>query len=60
MGVAVGAELFEFQAPRRFATIFLSGIPRDPWRSFVRVSAALGTFQGDDNANALSHNFSAF
>jgi len=58
MLVAVGTELIEFDPSGGVATIFGRGIPRNPWRSLVGISATLSAFQCDYDANTfiLSHN----
>ena len=53
--VAVGAEFLQLHAAGIVPPIFLGGVPRDARRSLVGIRAALGTFQGDDNTNALCH-----
>lgn len=57
--VAVGAVLFEFQPPGGIATVFHGGVPRHAGRSLVGIAPALGTLQGNNDANAfvLGHGF---
>jgi hypothetical protein len=53
--IAVGAELFQLNAPGGVATVFLGGVPRNSRRPLAWVCAALGAFQGNDNTDAFSH-----
>jgi len=56
--VAVGAELFQLNPCRSVTAVFHCGVARNSGRSLIWVSATLGTFQRDHNANTftLSHN----
>lgn len=45
--VAVGAELFQFQARGGVAAVLLGGVARHAGRALVGVGAALGALQGD-------------
>ena len=53
--IAVGTELFQFNAIGGITPIFLSGVARYPIRAFGRIGAALGTLKGNDEADAFSH-----
>jgi hypothetical protein len=59
MGIAMGAELFQFHTSSGVTTVFHRGIAGHTSRTLVQVSAALGTFQSDDNPYAfiLSHGY---
>ena len=51
--VAMGAKLFDFQASRCITAVFAGGVAINAIRSLVGIGAALGTFDGDDQANAF-------
>lgn len=53
--VAVGAELLQFDAARRVATVLLGGVARYTVRALVRVSPAFSALKGNDEADAFSH-----
>ncbi len=55
--VAMGAELLQFQPCSGVATVFLSGVAGNPSGTLVGVGTALGTFQRDNDSDALSHDF---
>lgn len=57
MLVAVAAELFQFQPGRCVTAVLSGGVTGDPRRSLVGIGATLGTFQGDNLTDALSHGF---
>lgn len=43
VGVAVGAEFFDFHSPCCITAVFAGGIARNPRRSLVGVCPTLGT-----------------
>jgi hypothetical protein len=53
--VAVGAEFLQLQSVGRVPTILGTGVARHSGRSLIRIGATLGTFQRNDDTNALSH-----
>jgi hypothetical protein len=55
MLVAVRAKLFEFYPCCRVTTIFCGRVAVDTGRSLIDISATLGAFQSNDDANAFSH-----
>lgn len=55
MFVAMGAELLEFHPSSGVAAVFLGRVSGHAVRPLVRVGATLSTFEGHNNANALSH-----
>jgi len=56
--IAMSAELFKLYSPSIVAAIFGGCIAVNTGRSLVNVSATVGAFESDDNANAFSHCFS--
>jgi hypothetical protein len=53
VGIAVGAELFQFQAGGGITTVFGCGIAGDTRGTLVSVSAALGAFQRNHNTDTF-------
>lgn len=62
MFIAVGAKLFQLQTSCGVAAVLRRRVARDTGRSLVGITATLGTFQCNDDADALltSHRLVAF
>lgn len=58
--VAVRAELFEFQASRRVATVLLSGVTTHAIRALIGVATALGALKRNYKTDAFCHDLSFF
>jgi hypothetical protein len=58
MLIAVRAKFLQFQPRRCVAAVFLGGVARNARRTLVRIGAALGAFQRNNQSNVLtlSHN----